>query len=392
MTLKWEKVRLGDVAELQRGFDLPSTKRIEGEIPIVSSSGITGFHVEAKAKAPGVVTGRYGSIGDVFYLEQDFWPLNTSLWVKDFHGNDEKFIYFLLSNFDFKKFSDKTGVPGVNRNDLHAVNVLLPPFLEQKKIAQILSTWDKAISVTEKLLANSQQQKKVLMQQLLTGKKRLQDDNGVRFSGKWNSCLVNDYFDVGSSKRVLQENWQTEGVPFYRTRELVSLSRNEPFRSEIFISDELFFEISQKYQTPKPGDFLVSGVGTLGIHYQVKSGDKFYFKDGNVLWFKLKDGIDSDYFKYCFQSDFIQDQIKAQASITTVGTYTIQNAKKTKFLCPPTFAEQQKIATVLSVADAEISTLEKKLVCLKDEKKALMQQLLTGKLRAKVEAEEAVSA
>ncbi|RAY66507.1 hypothetical protein DP179_23985, partial [Enterobacter roggenkampii] len=120
--------------------------------------------------------------------------------------------------------------------------------------------------------------------------------------------------------------------------------------------------------------------------------DKFYFKDGNVLWFKLKDGIDSDYFKYCFQSDFIQDQIKAQASITTVGTYTIQNAKKTKFLCPPTFAEQQKIATVLSVADAEISTLEKKLVCLKDEKKALMQQLLTGKLRVKVEAEEAVSA
>ncbi|MCV5491383.1 hypothetical protein OFM83_29475, partial [Escherichia coli] len=77
-------------------------QRIEGEIPIVSSSGITGFHVEAKAKAPGVVTGRYGSIGDVFYLEQDFWPLNTSLWVKDFHGNDEKFIYFLLSNFDFK--------------------------------------------------------------------------------------------------------------------------------------------------------------------------------------------------------------------------------------------------------------------------------------------------
>ncbi|MCS0534134.1 restriction endonuclease subunit S [Citrobacter portucalensis] len=392
MTLKWEKVRLGDVAELQRGFDLPSTKRIEGEIPIVSSSGITGFHVEAKAKAPGVVTGRYGSIGDVFYLEQDFWPLNTSLWVKDFHGNDEKFIYFLLSNFDFKKFSDKTGVPGVNRNDLHAVNVLLPPFLEQKKIAQILSTWDKAISVTEKLLTNSQQQKKALMQQLLTGKKRLLDENEVRFSGKWNSCLVSDYFDVGSSKRVLQENWQTEGVPFYRTRELVSLSRNEPFRSEIFISDELFFEISQKYQTPKSGDFLVSGVGTLGIHYQVKSGDKFYFKDGNVLWFKLKDGIDSDYFKYCFQSDFIQDQIKAQASITTVGTYTIQNAKKTKFLCPPTFEEQQKIAAVLSAADAEISILKKKLTCLKDEKKALMQQLLTGKRRVKVDAEEAVSA
>ncbi|MCK7149725.1 restriction endonuclease subunit S [Enterobacter roggenkampii] len=311
------------------------------------------------------------------------------------NSDPDFYTYFLLSTYGKSQIyaGAAGGAQGVFNTKLtQEIAVPVPPLAEQKKIAQILSAWDKAISVTEKLLTNSQYQKKALMQQLLTGKKRLQDDNGVRFSGKWNSCLVSDYFDVGSSKRVLQENWQTEGVPFLRTRELVSLSRNEPFRSEIFISDELFFEISQKYQTPKPGDFLVSGVGTLGIHYQVKSGDKFYFKDGNVLWFKLKDGIDSDYFKYCFQSDFIQDQIKAQASITTVGTYTIQNAKKTKFLCPPTFAEQQKIATVLSVADAEISTLEKKLVCLKDEKKALMQQLLTGKLRVKVEAEEAVSA
>lgn len=212
MTLKWEKVRLGDVAELQRGFDLPSTKRIEGEIPIVSSSGITGFHVEAKAKAPGVVTGRYGSIGDVFYLEQDFWPLNTSLWVKDFHGNDEKFIYFLLSNFDFKKFSDKTGVPGVNRNDLHAVNVLLPPLSEQKKIAQILSTWDKAISVTEKLLTNSQQQKKALMQQLLTGKKRLLDENGERFSGDWNSSKLGDLFNFKKGKGLSKSDLSESGI------------------------------------------------------------------------------------------------------------------------------------------------------------------------------------
>lgn len=243
--------------------------------------------------------------------------------------------------------------------------------------------------MTEKLLTNSQQQKKALMQQLLTGKKRLLDENKVRFRGEWNSYFISDYFDVGSSKRILQENWQTEGVPFYRTRELVSLSRNEPFRSEIFISEELFLEISQKYQTPKSGDFLISGVGTLGIHYQVKSGDKFYFKDGNVLWFKIKDGIYSDYFKYCFQSDFIQDQINAQASITTVGTYTIQNAKKTKILCPPTIEEQQKIAAVLSAADSEITTLEKKLSCLKDEKKALMQQLLTGKRRVVADADAA---
>jgi type I restriction enzyme S subunit len=85
----WEFKKLGGVAELQRGFDLPSSKRVDGRIPIISSGGLTGFHNEFKAKAPGVVTGRYGSIGSVFYIQEDFWPLNTALWVKDFHSNGD---------------------------------------------------------------------------------------------------------------------------------------------------------------------------------------------------------------------------------------------------------------------------------------------------------------
>ena len=380
----WKIKRLGEVAELQRGFDLPNSKRIDGNIPIISSSGVTGFHNDFKSTAPGVVTGRYGSIGEVFYIEENYWPLNTSLWVKDFHGNFPKFIYYLLKNFDFSKFSDKTGVPGVNRNDLHSVKVPVPPIKEQKKIAEILSTWDKAIETTEKLLINSQQQKKALMQQLLTGKKRLLDDNGVKFGGKWEEKNIEECFDVGSSKRVLQVDWKTEGIPFYRTRELVSLSKNEPFSSEIFISNELFDDIAKKYGLPKKGDFLISGVGTLGISYQVKDNDIFYFKDGNVLWFKIKDNILSDYFKYAFQSDFVQEQISNQASVTTVGTYTIQNAKKTKFLYPHSLKEQEKIAQVLTLADREIDLYQQQLDKLKLEKKALMQQLLTGQKRVKI--------
>lgn len=273
-------------------------------------------------------------------------------------------------------------------NDFSRIPVTIPNLKEQRKIAQILSTWDKAITTTEQLFVNSQQQKKALMQQLLTGKRRLLDKNGVRFEGEWSECLVEDFFDVGSSKRVLQKDWQSEGVPFYRTRELVSLSKNEPFRSEIFISKELFIDLSEKYGCPQEGDFLVSGVGTLGISYQVKNGNRFYFKDGNVLWFKLKVGINSDFFKYSFQSDFMQDQIMAQASVTTVGTFTIKNAKKTRFLCPPSVDEQQKIAAVLSTADQEICALKQKLDALKQEKKALMQQLLTGKRRVKIDDKE----
>ncbi|BCM76068.1 type I restriction-modification enzyme, S subunit [Aeromonas caviae] len=327
-----------------------------------------------------------GTIGNLAYYRGENVVLGKSAaYINVKNSVDLDFVYYVLSSSKTQAFyeSELTGttIRNLSIKSIKNTKVDTPPLPEQKKIAQILSTWDRAISTTEQLLANSQQQKKALMQQLLTGKKRLLDNNGVRFSGEWQQCIIEDFFDVGSSKRVLQDDWKNEGTPFYRTRELVSLSKNEPFRSEVFIADELFHELSIKYGAPKPGDFLVSGVGTLGISYQVKDGDRFYFKDGNVLWFKIKEGLFSDYFKYCFQSDFLQEQIVAQASITTVGTYTIQNAKKTKFWCPPSIAEQQKISAVLSTADQEIAALQQKLDALKQEKMALMQQLLTGKKR-----------
>ncbi|MFH6564364.1 restriction endonuclease subunit S [Aeromonas caviae] len=333
------------------------------------------------------------TIGSNFLVSKEIIPANINQNVAIIRADERKvnsryLHYWIMSpyiQYQVQQEASTQAQPSLSLKQVGDFTIALPPLNEQNRIAKILSTWDKAISTTEQLLANSQQQKKALMQQLLSGKKRLLDNNGVRFSGEWQQCIIEDFFDVGSSKRVLQDDWKNEGTPFYRTRELVSLSKNEPFRSEVFIADELFHELSIKYGAPKPGDFLVSGVGTLGISYQVKDGDKFYFKDGNVLWFKIREGLFSDYFKYCFQLDFLQEQIVAQASITTVGTYTIQNAKKTKFWCPPSIAEQQKIAAVLSTADQEIAALQQKLDALKQEKMALMQQLLTGKRRVKVE-------
>ncbi len=197
--------------------------------------------------------------------------------------------------------------------------------------------------------------------------------------GEWEIKQVDEYFDVGSSKRVLQKDWTNKGIPFYRTRELVSLSKNEPFGSGIYISEGLYSELKKKYGVPSEGDFLVSGVGTLGISYQVKKSDKFYFKDGNVLWFELKGDLNSLYFKFCFESKHIQNQIKAQTSKSTVGTYTIQNAKKTEFWFPPKPQEQKKIASCLSSLDELIAAHSDKLETLKDHKKGLMQNLFPQK-------------
>ncbi|SRR6266851_567669 len=134
----WQTKKLGDVATLQRGFDLPTQERVSGDVPLVTSSGITDTHNTSAVPGPGVATGRSGSIGNVFFIEDDFWPLNTVLYVKKFHGNDPKFVFHLLKNFDLKRFATGSGVPTLNRNFVHDELVSVPPLSEQRRIVSLL--------------------------------------------------------------------------------------------------------------------------------------------------------------------------------------------------------------------------------------------------------------
>jgi type I restriction enzyme S subunit len=114
----------------------------------VSSSGVTGYHSEAKVPGPGVVTGRYGTLGEVFYVAGDFWPLNTTLYVRDFKGNDPRFVSYFLRSVDYFSYSDMAAVPGINRNHLHQAHVRYPTDLaEQRAIAHVLGTLDDKIEL-----------------------------------------------------------------------------------------------------------------------------------------------------------------------------------------------------------------------------------------------------
>jgi type I restriction enzyme S subunit len=147
MTSKWEDSTLGDILMLQRGMDLPVQERKGGKHPIVASNGVVGFHDEAPVKAPGVVIGRSGSIGGGQFIEQDFWPLNTTLWVKDFKGNDSRFCYYLLKSIDFSSMNAGSGVPTLNRNHLHPMRVAKPPVSVQKSISGMLGSLDDRITL-----------------------------------------------------------------------------------------------------------------------------------------------------------------------------------------------------------------------------------------------------
>lgn len=154
----WKNGELGDFVTLKRGFDLPQQKREDGQVPIFSSSGITGTHSTAMVKAPGVITGRYGTIGEVFYAAKDFWPLNTTLFVEDFHGNDAKFIYYFLKTLEWSKFTSASAVPGINRNTVHKEIASLPDVETQRRIASTLSMFDEKIKINTEINDNLQQQ------------------------------------------------------------------------------------------------------------------------------------------------------------------------------------------------------------------------------------------
>ncbi|MEG6062609.1 restriction endonuclease subunit S [Enterobacter asburiae] len=251
----------------------------------------------------------------------------------------------------------------LNVGAYQVLKINLPPLREQKKIAQILLTWDNAISVTEKLLTNSQQQKKALMQQLLTGKKRLLDENGVRFSGEWVYLTFDNAFIVANKKST-----QVKSSDYLQSGSIPIIDQGQSRIAGYCNNLEVYSDVP---------------VIVFGDHTRCVKWIEFVFCPG------------ADGTQVIKTSKILEPKLGyyllSNTDIPNLGySRHMRELKEKDFRLPLDIKEQQKIAAVLSAADVEISTLEKKLACLKDEKKALMQQLLTGKRRVKVD--EAVAA
>ncbi len=243
---------LGSFVTFKRGFDLPQQKRKEGQVPIFSSSGITGYHSVAVVKAPGVVTGRYGTIGEVFYATEDFWPLNTTLFIENFHGNDERFIYYFLKTIEWSKFTSASAVPGINRNSVHKEIVSFPNIETQKKIAAILSALDEKIAINRVINDNLQQQAMALYAEMFLKS----SDNNVT-SGTLSDIAV---ITMGQSPSGSSYNEDGVGEVFYQGRAEFG------FR---FPKRRLF--TTEPKRMAETGDVLLSvraPVGDLNIAYE----------------------------------------------------------------------------------------------------------------------------
>ncbi|MFZ6029762.1 MAG: restriction endonuclease subunit S [Chloroflexota bacterium] len=149
----WEEHLLGDLLQFQRGFDITAKEQEAGNVPVVSSSGVTSFHNKAKVKGPGVITGRKGSLGKVHFIESDYWPHDTTLWIKDFKGNSPKFLYYLLQQMHLENYDVGASNPTLNRNHLHKIRLHCPSPKIQQKIAAVISAYDDLIENNNRCIA-----------------------------------------------------------------------------------------------------------------------------------------------------------------------------------------------------------------------------------------------
>ncbi|MBK8889216.1 MAG: restriction endonuclease subunit S [Dechloromonas sp.] len=365
---EWVVRDLGAVATLQRGYDLPHRNRKPGSVPVITSSGFGETHSEARVFGPGVVTGRYGTIGEVYLVEEDFWPLNTTLYVKDFHGNDPWFVAYLLRTIDFHSHSGKSGVPGVNRNDLHELAVRLPPLREQRAIAAALSDVDALLAKLDQFIAKKRDLKQAAMQQLLTGQTRLPG-----FSGEW------------EVKRLLSLATIAQGQ--------INPS-DEPYRSMWLVGPE--------HVEGRTGKLLNR---RTAAEQEAISG-KYLFKKGDVVYGKI-----NPYLRKAFLADFdglcsadmyplravegvapgfllaiiLGPEFSRYAESVSMrsGMPKINREEMAGFatLVPKSLEEQTAIATVLSDMDAELAALEARRDKTRALKQGMMQELLTGRIR-----------
>lgn len=328
------------------------------------------------------------NIGDTVITSFDVACPDSVVAIQPY--KDTADVYWLKKHLETRKEdldaqSTQNAQKNINLQVLKPLLILTPPLPEQKKIAQILSTWDKAITTTEQLLASSQQQKKALMQQLLTGKKRLLDENGVRFEGEWAEIKLSSVFE-----RVTEKN-NGQSTNVVTISGVHGLIRQEDFFKKTVASETL-----DGYFLLKKGQFAYNKSYSNGYPMgAIKRLNRY--RDGVVttlyICFELSDvnNTDSDYWEHYFESGLMNKGL-SQVAHEGGRAHGLLNVKPADFFSLkvpfPSKEEQQKIAAVLSSADQEISILQQKLDALKQEKKALMQQLLTGKRRVKVDEKE----
>ena len=415
----WVWVRLGDVTDYGIGKQTPSEKIPAGSL-IVEMEDIEKetYRLLDKNRERTPKSSKNSFVaGDVLYGK--LRPYLKKVVVADesgfcsteiipFNGfgkiNPQYLMFCMTSPFMLSSVNQLTygmDMPRLGTNDAKNLLIPLPPLAEQQAIAEkltrLLAEIDRlkaeeqslaslqkaypqtlrasvlAAAIKGELTERSSENARDLLLRIQNEKQALQAKGSLKktkapapvtadevpfdIPENWVWVRVGEIFEISSSKRVHQQDWKMSGIPFYRAREIAKLADYGEVQNELFISDDLYSKLTAITPPPQAGDFMVSGVGTLGKTYIVREGDVFYYKDASVLHVRNRYKITPQFFKYYMESDALMNQVRANSSGTTVATLTIERFNNYLIPLPP-FVEQQAIVEKLSALLAEIDALD----------------------------------
>src|SRR5699024_8347770 len=323
---------------------------VPGSYPIGYSNGVLRTHIEYKVKGPGVFTGRSGTIGKVHYVEENYWPHNTTLWVTNFKNNYPKFIYFLYKNMKFERFDAGSGVPTLNRNDIHALKRYIPDYNEQKKIVLFLNQLEAKVEKQKEKIELLKEQKKGYMQKIFNRELRFKDENGKAFPD-WKEIKLGDICKVSNGNSDVQDTVENGKYPFF-DRSIEKRNLNEyHFNNEALIYSGEGSKFYPRYFKGKYG--LHQRCYTLYNFEEAYLTKFFYYRmsmlDSNNYFLKVAVG-------------------------TTVKSLRMENFHKYKLLVP-SYREQEKIVSFLQLLDMELKENQFKYNCFISQKRGFMQQM-----------------
>ena len=364
----WEQRKLIMVAPLQRGFDLPAEKIIPGVYPVMMSNGIGAYHNEYKVKGPGVVTGRSGTIGNLQYVESAFWPHNTTLWVTKFYGNHPKFIYYLYEKIDLKRYKAGSGVPTLNRNDVHDTMVFFPASRkEQELISAVLTYLDDLITLHQR-----KYDKLVIFKKSMLEKMFPKDGESVpeiRFAGftdPWEQRKFVDFVEASGIRN--KDNLQLESYSVSNDRGFVP--QDEQFENGGTMRDA----DKTAYWIVEPGSFAYNpariNVGSIG--YQ--STRKNVIVSSLYEVFKTDHSCDDRFLWHWFKSSLFTKQIEMLQE-GGVRLYFFFDKLQKSEIWMPNVDEQRIIGQQFDQLDSLITLHQRKLELLRNIKKSLLDKM-----------------
>ena len=355
----WEQRKLGEVAPLQRGFDLPVSQMISGPYPVVMSNGVGGWHSKYAVKGPGVVTGRSGTIGGLQYIEGDFWPHNTSLWVTSFNGNEPKFIYWLYSSLNLERFGSGSGVPTLNRNDVHDQLIGVPcNIAEQRRIGAFFDRLDSLITLHQRKYDKLCVLKKSMLDKMFPKGGSLYPE--IRFAGftdPWEQRKLGELTEIKDSARIPNRLWREAGVPYIRASDI----SQEDLRGALFIDEEDYAAYKAATGAPEKGDVLFNGGGEIGKAIINGNSSPIYVQGGAVLYARIAHSslLDARYLVAAFVTQNVVNAIGVLSAGGTMKHFTLQPAKNLPIEVP-SIAEQRRIGAFFDRLDSLITLHQRK--------------------------------